>query len=456
MDKNKIIDDILNEWAMRSHDGLVSGHDTPENMATLNEILSERGEVNRIDLFKNKAKTGTKIEPNKASTIKNEPQWTVEYLVEQKTFNRPSAITIIEAIRELNPTDRKEFLYEKFDRLSADQAITFLNKKGTSYSAFLDALDKARKAKGKSDDDDEGDVSGSKAGRGEFILVLLIQGGKSAGAASGDIILPSGESIEVKEVKDSGESFRATRASFGGQFNKIPYIDAVNELVAFCSGNQERAGALIELTENGGVKDGEGSGKGKKRKELTYLKAFFTNPSIESINTSIVYGLEKLGSHIRSINKKEAEKQIMDPDKVEFDIGKETSILKMDVGDTTPEDLQKIKNPPKEPETISVTVSSIAQEQRRAELIIPQIKRLKFFRYEKKSMDDVFTPENIAKSMFEAMSTPPGHYTGGIIFYNSKTGIFTYEKDLTKLKNGAYYFYGYQQTGPTFTKSIKT
>jgi hypothetical protein len=43
MDKNKIIDDILNEWAMRSHDGLVSGHDTPENMEVLNEILNEYG-----------------------------------------------------------------------------------------------------------------------------------------------------------------------------------------------------------------------------------------------------------------------------------------------------------------------------------------------------------------------------------------------------------------------------
>ena len=42
MDKNKIINDILNEWAMRSHDGLVSGHDTPENMIVLNEILAEK------------------------------------------------------------------------------------------------------------------------------------------------------------------------------------------------------------------------------------------------------------------------------------------------------------------------------------------------------------------------------------------------------------------------------
>ena len=43
MDKNNIIEEILNEWAMHSEDGLVGGHDTPENMAVLNEILEARG-----------------------------------------------------------------------------------------------------------------------------------------------------------------------------------------------------------------------------------------------------------------------------------------------------------------------------------------------------------------------------------------------------------------------------
>jgi len=43
MEKDRIIDAILNEWAMRSPNGLVSGHDTPENIDVLNEILSEMG-----------------------------------------------------------------------------------------------------------------------------------------------------------------------------------------------------------------------------------------------------------------------------------------------------------------------------------------------------------------------------------------------------------------------------
>ena len=43
MDKDKIIEYIVNEWAMHSHDGLASGYDTPENICVLENILFEYG-----------------------------------------------------------------------------------------------------------------------------------------------------------------------------------------------------------------------------------------------------------------------------------------------------------------------------------------------------------------------------------------------------------------------------
>jgi hypothetical protein len=509
MDKDKIIDSILNEWAMRSPDGLIGGHDTPENMAVLNEILAERTQITQASEFEKALiaaadpssgvdkdinpldgkyfkKQGlvylTQDHPifrsgilynellKKESLLKKyfkntkdnknisrfelknkykEPEWSTEYLEKIKGFNGPSAKGIVGAINELSPEDKKEFLEQKYDRLSPEETVAFLNAKASKYEKFIAAIDAARRSKGKGDDDEEGDSVGSKAGRGEYILVLLIKGAESAGILSGDIILENNTSIEVKEVDDAAETWRATRASFGGQFNRIPYIEAINELIAYCSGNEERAKALIELAENAKIVDGEGS-KGKKRKELFYLKSFFLNPSVESINISTVYGLEKLGAYIRNVNKKEAEAKIMAPDKVEFDIKNQSAILK--VSDVDQSLLDKVQNPPEEPKDVTIKVSSIEDDKKKAELIIPQIKRLKFFRYEKTSMDDVYTPENIAKSMFSAMSKPPGHYTGGIIFFNSKNNNFTYENDLTNLKHGKYYFQSYQQTGPTFTK----
>ena len=41
MDKSKIIDYVISEWAMRSHDGLASGYGTKENIDVLKEILAE-------------------------------------------------------------------------------------------------------------------------------------------------------------------------------------------------------------------------------------------------------------------------------------------------------------------------------------------------------------------------------------------------------------------------------
>lgn len=43
MEKDKIVHKILNEWAMRSPNGLADGHATEENKKALENILSEYG-----------------------------------------------------------------------------------------------------------------------------------------------------------------------------------------------------------------------------------------------------------------------------------------------------------------------------------------------------------------------------------------------------------------------------
>lgn len=461
MDKNKIIDDILNEWAMRSHDGLASGHDTPENQLVLQEILAEK----KIEPLNPKFFDKTLDKQKKSTIAYKKLNWTIEYLVKEKDFFETSARLIISAIESLG--DLKWDFLNNFDTLSAGDAVSFLNKRinDANYVKFLKELDKARVSKGKKGE--EGEASGSKAGRGEFILVLLIKGGKSAGSKSGDIILPDGRAIEVKEVKDKGETFRATKASFGGKFNHISFIETLNELISFCVGKEDHIEALVELAIDAGVRnknmpekrDEQGNPikltyaeipDGERLGKLTALKKFLNTADINNLNISTSYALAMLGAHIRKLNKADAAKKIMDPNKAEFDIDKQTTLLKVDA--ISKEDLSKIRNLKDTPEVINVKVSSIAQEKRKAELIIPAIKRLKIFAKAPKSMGDVYTPLNIAQEMFEAMSTAPGHYTGGIIFYNSNSMKFTYEPDLTNLQNGQYYFQSYQQTGPTFTK----
>jgi len=57
MENQNIINNILNEWILRSHDGLMSGHNTPENMAVLNEILAGY----KITIYKEPTKSENKI-----------------------------------------------------------------------------------------------------------------------------------------------------------------------------------------------------------------------------------------------------------------------------------------------------------------------------------------------------------------------------------------------------------
>lgn len=511
MDKDKIIDEVLAEWAMRSPDGLVGGHDTPENMAVLNEILAEkesipfpiqskeekeREELNQkyFRLYHNKWVTTnhpTYEDYTSYNDIKNyraakrtrddvgiisrgipnykEANWTIEAL-EAKGFNRASSEKIHSALFDQPAPIQKDFLTNGYNRLDPTEAVKFLNSRFYKYQNFIDALDGARSAGGKkkkSDADADASSSGgagSKAGRGEFILVLLIKDAKSAGSESGDIKVPGLDgAIEVKEITSNG--FRATKASFGkGGFYRMKYIVAVNELIGFCNtsfktegGAKTRGEVLKAMCGLDKEKDEDRSPETKEvwsrfTEEVKEMTAqFFDYPSLESLNSSAAYGLEAFGEYLRNVNEKEATKEAL-PNTVEFDLEKTTTTMKIE---KMPPDSQAVVKNPSEttPETaISMTVAPITKkEEEETRLIIPAAKRLQFFKF-RANEKDIYTPENIAKEMFSGMKA--GHYGGGIIFYSRGTGFY-YEPDLEDLKHGSWYFYSYQQTGPFFVRDEK-
>jgi hypothetical protein len=567
MDKSKIIDEILAEWAMRSPDGLVGGHDTPENMAVLNEILNEarpkgwidpkklqpidpkdagtkdpsklkivghtkypdgtvyqdvlsgkvkanvRAEIpfptqsgedkKREDLnpeyfrayhgrwvtddhpeypdgvkyedirnYRAAKKTGADIGISSPGTANYEDgKWNIETL-KAKGFNEESAIKILQALKDQDQDIQKDFLTNGFNKLTPEKAVEFLNSRFHKYQDFIDALDAARSAggKGKKKDDEVGDNAistggaGSKAGRGEFILVLLIEGGQSAGSESGDIKVSGLKgAIEVKEITANG--FRATKASFGkGGFYKMKYIVAMSELIGFCTtpfktegGTKTRGEVLKAMCGLDKKTDEDRSPEtkevwGRFSEEVKNMTAqFFDYPSLESLNSSAAYGLEAFGEYLRNINEKEAAKEAM-PNTVEFDLEKTTTTMKIEAMPTGSQEV--VKHPTETmPETpITMTVAPITKaEEEKTRLIIPAAKRLEFFKF-RGNEKDIYTPENIAKEMFSGMKS--GHYGGGIIFYSRGTGFY-YEPDLENLKHGSWYFYSYQQTGPFFVRDEK-
>ncbi len=582
MDNDKVIDEILTEWAMRSPDGLAGGHDTPENMAVLDEILSEtkvesklvpdpnnpgeflvKGHPRYFDGTSYSDILAGHVEPRDPAIVRRaretpfpgtaedreredlnikyfyplnrkwvttdehpyarpgtpfndvkhnrgvvkkqasiadagaaeanalvKSEWSVARIMDKK-FNAPSAKKIYEALFKLEPAERVDFLKNGYDKLKTEAAIDFINSRFERYAKFIDALDAARSSGGKkksgTDDDpdtiedDEGGA-GSKAGRGEFLLVLLIKGGKTAGSASGDIIVDDQRgAIEVKEITANG--FRATKASFGGNgagFYRLTYISAMTELINFCSQPMKSSDAknkdsqrtfgdvLLHMAETAAAEEVPGEPNSSGLTELAASSKqtfwdrigpkvrkqtikFLKNPSLENINMSTAYGLEALGAYIRGLNAKEI-RDIAVPNTVEFDLKKTTTTMKITAMPEKSQDV--VTSPPTSaaPVPISLSVKPItSKDVEEEELVIPAAKRLKFFQF-RESDENVYTPQNIAKEMFAAMQE--GHYKGGIIFYHKNTGFY-YEKDLRRLKHGDWYFYSYQQTGPFFVRDEK-
>jgi hypothetical protein len=458
MEKSKIIEYVLNEWAMRSPDGLASGHDTPENISILNEILAERDEINPLasKYFEKKGgllvaknhplyQDGTSIEMIKSGqaakkwhkTFGAKAKWDVNFLTQEKGFNQNSAEKIIDALDELSAQNKMDFL-EHLDNETPESAVSYINEKikQSDFLNFMKALDGARSSAKKAD-------STGSAGRGEYIIVLLIKDAKSAGTKSGDILLPDGRKIDVKEGSDI---FRITVAAFGkGGFDKVPYIRALTELMEYCR-KDEYQEALIDLLKESGAEDGLGS-LGKKRSDYTATEDFIKNPSLFSLGVSVIYGLETLRLYVRGLSEKEYG-TVTGTEKVEFDLDDSTKVLKLK--DLDAENEKKIKEPAPEGSTVQIKVSPIEKQARKMEIIIPQIKRLEFFKYHPQVDKDIYDPVKVASEMLKAVSSSGGSYTGGIILFK-ENGTFEYESNLENWF-GDWMFYGYAQSGPVLIK----
>ena len=190
MDKNKIIDDILNEWAMRSHDGLVSGHDTPENMAVLQQILSEKKMASPKE--KEMAKKMMKpvgIGATKKTKIKNTSKFKTDverykHFASEKRAGNTSAKWMRNAVNTSTSDEAAREFLDMYDACSMEEAIEVYNN--PRYASIIDRVE-GKERKG--------------LGRGELIFVFLMEGYKSGGTREVDLVFGSiDRDIEMKEL----------------------------------------------------------------------------------------------------------------------------------------------------------------------------------------------------------------------------------------------------------------
>lgn len=471
MEKEKIINEILTEWALRSPNGLVDGHDTIENARILNEILAEKGVItpsekamiDPLDLrfFEKKGnqytakehpiyndgtrlediKSGrayTRDEVNKIDSSNKTPatttskttekiNFTAKDLIEKKGFEEEVASKIVKAASKAFDTATMQEFLSKFDSMSPAGAVEFLNQKRTSprYEAFFGAMDDPKIRR----------LVKTQVGRGEFILSMLINGCQRTGQKSGDLRLRNGLIVDVKETDD--EIFRASIKAFGGaDFFKLRFPRAINQLFGYCRTNPDAIEILQNLAVEAGVKD-EG-----RAKFLTYTQRLFEDLDWDSVTSTAVRGLLRVTIHIQKMTPDEVEKAGL-KNRVEFDLGDREVVMKIDNLDTN--EKNKILNPKPESETVTVDVSPITDKKN--ELIVPQLKKLEIFA-KPSSAKEAFSPESIAEEMFSSMK----HYTGGIIFFDQKDG-YDYEPDLSNMKR-PFTFYLYSQAAAAF-KRIK-
>jgi hypothetical protein len=254
-DKNKFLEELLQDWAMNSDDGLVGGYSTPENIKALEKTLISKGfekkyakEFSRklaIEFQNSKTKTNLK-------SINGSP-FNLDTLVNIKKFPENIAKMIVKAVsskRIFDDETRKEFIETVYDRMTLEESIEFWSSNLVGkYQAFIEELDENIMPQSAS------------AGRGEYMFVLSVRGCESGGSQSGDLVLPGNKVVDVKELSESGV-FRTTEASFGvGGFQRIQFVKAMNQLLAtFVDKDVEEA--LIAMCDDADLPGTRGGSKG--------------------------------------------------------------------------------------------------------------------------------------------------------------------------------------------------
>jgi hypothetical protein len=387
-----IIKQILLEWSVESDDGLLSGYNSDSNISCLKSILTRRNvseticqEIisellateNQPRVRKLSAKQIAKAERDAAEKARISG-------IDPYTLSSES-LTDIKLIREKIPeilamAEQFPAIKDNYNKLSLEQAIEFSNDPSNQQ-----AIQKLAELKGMT------------LGEGELLIVFLTKDAKSGGTKSGDIDV-DGKNIDVKKI--DAWKFRVELASFD-RFNATEFGRAINELIQFAS-NAKNAEVLKKLVDSADDKIiAKTTGKSAQFKETT--KRFLSTPDIELFRRGAVMGLLGVGANLEN---KEATSPASDH--ADFVINHDTTTLKVDNSKEIESQLkqQSVKSPESQPQDVVVKVSPIDDEE--AQLIMPKVKRLKYF-------SDRFGPVNIAKSVLPAL-----HYDA-IIFYDPKT-----------------------------------
>jgi hypothetical protein len=430
MEKSKIIEYVLNEWAMRSPDGLADGFDVQENIDLLENILKEYG-LDEEDIQNVMEKTAKPRKPKAPRVLdsvwskgkislaslqaKNIPEDKIEKIINfMKQKDQPTDPAMEWSSEELD-------FIRKFDKLSPTEAADYV---GRIYSSRPNLHD-ASHIIGFLDSDT---LKGrSSIGRGEYPLVFLIAGCKTGRGESGDLVLGGG-TIDVKE--SVGGVFRVEDNSFkkgqGKGFNNLKIVRAMDELEYFVKRRPDNREALLNLLRK--VND-DGGLKGK---EFDYALTYFENPNKEAFGVNVFNAIISCRLYFKLMSEEQKVEAITSV--ADFKLPDKEVEVAVDIPDE--KSRQVIENPPRQETPVQINVTAIGNREK--SIIVPEILKLQFF------SDDTLTPEQVGKELL-----PELDYTGIIIINkvgkneNAKITWVEYIEDLTQ--SSGWYFYSYSK-----------
>lgn len=374
-----VVNKILQEWSLRSLDGLASGHASEHNIAALQQILIE----NEIDISDVNEVLGTILAKEDAVStiifpIRNKNEFVDEFF-HTKGLKENQALELYDVIVKNNIL-KKSDLAGRYNKMSYANAIRYLNNNPVGQ-LFSQESNKIKKM---------------GLGRGEYALLFLIKNAMTGGTESGDLIIGN-EVIDVKEFDKAGEikfpfaSIRITRAKF---------YKNLFEIASFITKNKSAQEYLMKLLNSSYV-------KGLGGVEIRSVTSWITYPSVTEVGAGVFKYLYQVGQYFKN-EKKEPEAETAS---LRFSGEPPKSMVIQEPEKVKTQILQPISAAP-----IKMTVEPLVDELE--QVIVPSLKNMDYFK-------ENFTMDEITDNLIENV-----HYTGGIIYLRGTTYEHIKKSDL--------------------------
>jgi len=407
MEKNRIIEHIINEWAMRSPDGLASGHDTLENQKILSEILNEYG-ITELDIGdfgvglgdkkpasveKEKPQSSRRYKP-KAEYIKKDKKTGKEYVVGHPNYADGTSVEDIlsgKAIKyttaekeklQLDPELRAQRISESIwedmkapngKNVGADYVnqleknIKNLRVPATTKQQFYEKYDKCSLKEalsiynGSPRDFQEfinamNGVRHQGLGKGELAFVYMLRDVKSGGLADVDLLNVEGYgSVEVKEVGKGKEKVRISSSTLKG-FSRSEFKTAIEDLAMEIRKDEEFGKFLLEVLSG---KNPDGTylyphPRTPTEDEETALKKFVADPKTADMGKNLFRSFVIISAKLQTTTPKDST-PVQSKVSVSID-GKKTDLAIADA-ESARQEIQKIATNPNQKQPITLTVS---------------------------------------------------------------------------------------------------